>query len=56
MWNIKKDMVGSSLLTAGCHALDALVYFMGHDVQEVRSDDALHTHEIIFASDKSSAK
>ncbi|HLP73211.1 MAG TPA: Gfo/Idh/MocA family oxidoreductase [Bacteroidales bacterium] len=36
-WNIKKDMAGSSLLTAGCHALDALVYFMGHDVQEVSS-------------------
>jgi predicted dehydrogenase len=36
-WNIKKNMAGSSLLTAGCHALDALVHFMGHEVQDVSS-------------------
>lgn len=36
-WNIKKSMAGSSLLTAGCHALDALVHFMGHEVQDVTS-------------------
>ncbi len=36
-WNIKKNMAGSSLLTAGCHALDALVYFMGNEVQDVSS-------------------
>jgi predicted dehydrogenase len=36
-WNIKKDMAGSSLLTAGCHALDALLHFMGHDVENVSS-------------------
>lgn len=34
-WNIKKDMGGSSLLTAGCHALDGLLLFMGEDVEEV---------------------
>lgn len=34
-WNIKKDMGGSSLLTAGCHALDGLLLFMGDDVEEV---------------------
>ncbi|NLB27119.1 MAG: Gfo/Idh/MocA family oxidoreductase, partial [Bacteroidales bacterium] len=30
-WNIKKDAAESSLLSAGCHALDALLYCMGHD-------------------------
>ena len=36
-WNIKKDMGGSSLLTAGCHALDALLMCMGDEVEEVTS-------------------
>lgn len=36
-WNIKKEMGGSSLLTAGCHALDALLLCMGDDVEEVTS-------------------
>lgn len=36
-WNIRKDAGGSSLLTAGCHALDALLLFMGSDVEEVTS-------------------
>jgi predicted dehydrogenase len=34
-WNVKKDFGGSSLLTAGCHALDALLFFMGGAVAEV---------------------
>lgn len=34
-WNIKKDVGGSSLLSAGCHAMDALRWFMGGDVVEV---------------------
>ncbi len=34
-WNIKKDVGGSSLLSAGCHALDALRWFMGGEVTEV---------------------
>jgi predicted dehydrogenase len=34
-WNVKKDMGGSSLLTAGCHALDGLLFFMGGQVEEV---------------------
>ena len=34
-WNIKKDGGGSSLLTAGCHALDGLLLFMGDGVEEV---------------------
>ncbi len=36
-WNVKKDSAGSSLLSAGCHALDALLFCMGNDVQEVTS-------------------
>jgi predicted dehydrogenase len=36
-WNVKKDWGGSSLLTAGCHALDALLGFMGEPVEEVTS-------------------
>jgi len=34
-WNIKKDFGGSSLLTAGCHALDGLLLFMNAKVEEV---------------------
>lgn len=38
-WNIRKEAGGSSLLTAGCHALDALLLCMGNDVEEVTSYD-----------------
>ena len=36
-WNTRKDAGGSALLTAGCHALDALLLCMGTDVTEVTS-------------------
>lgn len=36
-WNIKKKMGASSLLTAGCHAMDLLLDYMGGEVQEVMS-------------------
>ncbi|KPL17330.1 MAG: 4,5-dihydroxyphthalate dehydrogenase [Bacteroides sp. SM23_62] len=36
-WNTKKNAGGSSLLSAGCHALDALLLFMGNDVEKVSS-------------------
>ena len=36
-WNLKSDGGGSSLLTAGCHALDGLLMFMDGDVSEVTS-------------------
>jgi predicted dehydrogenase len=36
-WNVKKDFGGSSLLTAGCHALDLLLMFMDSEVDEVTS-------------------
>ncbi|MBW3630992.1 MAG: Gfo/Idh/MocA family oxidoreductase, partial [Gemmatimonadetes bacterium] len=32
-WNVKKDMGGSSLLTAGVHALDLLLMFMEGEVE-----------------------
>jgi predicted dehydrogenase len=34
-WNIKKQWGGSSLLTAGCHAVDGLRWFVGKKVAEV---------------------
>lgn len=36
-WNVKKEAGGSSLLSAGCHALDALLLCMDDDVAEVYS-------------------
>jgi UDP-N-acetyl-2-amino-2-deoxyglucuronate dehydrogenase len=36
-WNIKKSAGGSSLLSAGCHALDALLLCMDSEVVEVTS-------------------
>lgn len=36
-WNVKKEAGGSALLTAGCHALDALLLCMGDDVASVQS-------------------
>lgn len=34
-WNIKKKIGGDALLTAGCHALDLLIYLMDSQVVEV---------------------
>jgi predicted dehydrogenase len=36
-WNIRKNAAGSSLLSGGCHALDALLLCMGHEVETVTS-------------------
>jgi predicted dehydrogenase len=36
-WNVKKEFGASSLLTAGCHALDALLFLMQDSVEEVMS-------------------
>ena len=36
-WNTNKREGGSALLTAGCHALDALLMLMGSDVESVTS-------------------
>jgi predicted dehydrogenase len=45
-WNTRKDAGGSSLLTAGCHALDALLLCMGDDVIEVTSYDTKSSNKI----------
>ena len=34
-WNIKKRMAGDALLTAGCHALDGVIWLVGSKVIEV---------------------
>jgi len=36
-WNTRKNAGGSSLLSAGCHAMDALLLCMGEDVEVVSS-------------------
>ena len=36
-WNTKRNLGGSALLTAGCHALDALLLCMNDEVDEVSS-------------------
>lgn len=35
VWNIKKDVAGSSFLSAGCHAVDAMRYFVQDEIEEV---------------------
>jgi predicted dehydrogenase len=48
-WNTRKDAGGSSLLSAGCHAMDALLLCMGEDV-EVVSSYSTHSINRDFAS------
>src|SRR6266446_4953142 len=45
-WNSRKDAGGSALLTAGCHALDALLLCMGDQVEEVTSYDTKSQNKI----------
>ncbi len=46
-WNIRKENGGSSLLSAGCHALDALLLCMGGEVESVVSH-ATSSHSEVF--------
>jgi predicted dehydrogenase len=39
-WNRRKAMAGDALLTAGCHALDALIWLMGSPVVAVSAASA----------------
>ena len=48
-WNTAKDQGGSSLLTAGCHAMDALLLCMGDDVETVSSYSS-HSQNRDFAT------
>jgi predicted dehydrogenase len=43
-WNIKKEGGGSSLLSAGCHAMDALLLCMEGEVESVTSLNAQSSH------------
>jgi predicted dehydrogenase len=43
-WNTRKQAGGSSLLSAGCHALDALLLCLGTEVVSVSSYDARSAH------------
>lgn len=45
-WNVKKDGGGSSLLSAGCHAMDALLMIMDAPVEEVASYATRSANEI----------
>lgn len=45
-WNTTKENGGSSLLSAGCHALDALLLCMGNDVESVTTLSTRSSHEI----------
>jgi predicted dehydrogenase len=48
-WNTKRELGGSALLTAGCHAMDALLLCMDGDVEEVTSY-ATQSKNPIFAA------
>ncbi len=45
-WNTGKKDGGSALLTAGCHALDALLMMMGNEVESVCSFSTKSTSDI----------
>jgi predicted dehydrogenase len=45
-WNVKKDFGGSSLLTAGCHALDALLMLMDAPVEELTSYSTISGNKV----------
>ena len=47
-WNTRRDAGGSALLTAGCHALDALLLCMGGEVESVTSA-ATRSESPVFA-------
>lgn len=48
-WNVKKESGGSSLLSAGCHALDALLFCMGGEVESVTSIATRSAHPTFAA-------
>ncbi|MFP4248145.1 MAG: Gfo/Idh/MocA family protein [Armatimonadota bacterium] len=44
-WNVKKEVGGSALITAGCHALDAIMDFTASEVEEVTAFSSKSTAE-----------
>lgn len=45
-WNTTKESGGSSLLSAGCHAMDALLLCLGGDVESVTSQTTVSSNAI----------
>jgi predicted dehydrogenase len=45
-WNTSRENGGSSLLSAGCHALDALLLCMSSDVEEVTAYNTQSSNEV----------
>jgi predicted dehydrogenase len=43
-WNLRRAGGGSTLLTAGCHALDGLLLFLGNDIVDVTSYETRSPH------------
>jgi predicted dehydrogenase len=50
-WNVRKEAAGSSLLSAGCHAMDALLLCMGTDFESVSSYAAFSSNKDFAAYD-----
>ncbi len=50
-WNTKRELGGSALLTAGCHALDALLLCMNSEVEEVTSYATQSANPVFSAYD-----
>ena len=48
-WNTKRDLGGSALLTAGCHAMDSLLLCLGTDVEEITSYSAQSKNPVFAA-------
>ena len=48
-WNTKREMGGSALLTAGCHALDALLLCMDAEVEDVTCYSAQSVNPVFSA-------
>jgi predicted dehydrogenase len=46
-WNVKRSIGGSSLLSAGCHAVDGIRWFTGEEAAEVTSYST-HSHNKNF--------
>lgn len=44
-WNTSRESGGSSLLSAGCHAMDALLLCMDDEVESVTSEATFSSHE-----------
>ncbi|MBN1835020.1 MAG: Gfo/Idh/MocA family oxidoreductase, partial [Spirochaetales bacterium] len=45
-WEVKKELGGSSLLRAGCHALDILLWLAGGEVEEVVAYENKSPHPV----------